>query len=274
MVGESRGVGEGNAPNLNGGGRDVEMVNSHGLCGGTPTTGFMAGSPFGPTDPRGTFEAGGVMRVTFKITAYHAGWVEFRLAVPEDGGIDKSIPITQDLLNQHVLEIDDTTPYYDSVIDYASVAGDVKCRITGSQAHVDSTASQSASDTWPKGSCCNGDGDCSPPSENRDRYVIERSPDSPELGVYGVTEYVAVLKVPPGVVCDRCVLQWYYQTANSPSGYPEGFWNCADIAIRPAGEAGPFGCAKADGSPDAEAPPDSDPPDDPASGGPPSALWP
>ena len=87
------------------------------------------------------------MRVTFKITAYHAGWVEFRLAVPEDGGIDKSIPITQDLLNQHVLEIDDTTPYYDSVIDYASVAGDVKCRITGSQAHVDSTASPSASDT-------------------------------------------------------------------------------------------------------------------------------
>ena len=95
--------------------------------------------------------------------------------------------------------------------------------------------------------CCNGDGDCSPPSENRDRYVIERSPDSPELGVYGVTEYVAVLKVPPGVVCDRCVLQWYYQTANSPSGYPEGFWNCADIAIRPAGEAGPFGCAVARG---------------------------
>ena len=32
----------------------------------------------------------------------HAGWFEFRLAVPADGGTNKQTPITQDLLNEHV----------------------------------------------------------------------------------------------------------------------------------------------------------------------------
>ena len=44
------------------------------------------------------------MEVTINITAYHKGWFEFRLAVPADGGADEASPITQDMLNEHVLE--------------------------------------------------------------------------------------------------------------------------------------------------------------------------
>jgi hypothetical protein len=64
-------------------------------------------------------------------------------------------------------------------------------------------------------------------------------------------------KLPAGVTCDRCVLQWYWLTGNScvPPGDPRGdkvqmgtcgksptppeeFWNCADIAIGGGGGGG------------------------------------
>ena len=84
--------GEGNAPNLNaaigGGGSNAygAQPGAHGLCGGSVSTApgksgkdssFMA-QPinganldplYGPTEPRGTFVAGGKMAVTAKITA-------------------------------------------------------------------------------------------------------------------------------------------------------------------------------------------------------------
>lgn len=64
----------------------------------------------------------------------------------------------------------------------------------------------------------------------------------------GRDAYEAAFRLPRGVTCTRCVLQWTYETANSCnlSGSPhitgvpacrdstnwERFWNCADIAIR------------------------------------------
>ena len=39
------------------------------------------------------------------------------------------------------------------------------------------------------------------------------------------------LNVPAGIECERCVLQWFYQTGNSQDTYPEGFWNCADVKV-------------------------------------------
>ena len=110
------------------------------------------------------------MQVEVKITAWHAGWFEFRLAVPHDGGADTSTPITQALLNQHVLHIDPSTPEYDSVTDYTSVGGAFKCSTSGG--HDDPTAS-SANSKWPHGSCCNGGGACSPPHANTDRYIMQ-----------------------------------------------------------------------------------------------------
>lgn len=37
----------------------------------------------------------------------------------------------------------------------------------------------------------------------------------------------------PDVECERCVFQWYWQTANSGCGRnTEEFWNCADISVK------------------------------------------
>eukprot|EP00121_Abeoforma_whisleri_P010829 Awhi_evm1s9984 len=44
--------------------------------------------------------------------------------------------------------------------------------------------------------------------------------------------YKMAYKLPGGVTCSRCVLQWYWETGNSPGAYPEEFWNCADIRIK------------------------------------------
>ncbi len=119
-----------NAANLNagiGGGVANEFGSepgSHGLCGDIGSRhGFTAPGRYGPTDPRGTYVAGGTMEVTARITAWHAGWFEFRLGVPADGGGNKEIPMTQALLNEHVLEIDPSTKDYDKVINYAGMKG-------------------------------------------------------------------------------------------------------------------------------------------------------
>lgn len=72
------------------------------------------------------------------------------------------------------------------------------------------------------------------------------------------------MQLPNGLTCDgkknRCVLQWYWLTANSCNApdqhpkfitpgpqtcgeagvpYPEEFWNCANIVIQPQGSRGP-----------------------------------
>ncbi len=71
------------------------------------------------------------------------------------------------------------------------------------------------------------------------------------FGKRGTGEYTMDFKLPPGVTCKRCVLQWHYETGNSctipgtpqqhvmspgmvpcdKSGTMEEFWNCADISI-------------------------------------------
>lgn len=68
--------GESNANNLNagiGGGAANEFgsdPHSHGLCGDIGSrSGFTASGPYGPTSARGTFVAGGVMRVQALVSA-------------------------------------------------------------------------------------------------------------------------------------------------------------------------------------------------------------
>ncbi len=125
--------GEGNAPNLNaaigGGGANADKgstAGGHGLCGDLGgRNGFMAGGPYGPTPPRGVYTIGEPMEVRVTVSAYHAGWFEFRLAKPDPAHMDPSTttPITQDMLNQHVLAIDPSTPHYSKVTDYANMGG-------------------------------------------------------------------------------------------------------------------------------------------------------
>jgi hypothetical protein len=174
----------GNAPNLDAGigggteGAARETTEGHGLCGDFfgSRRGFMAGGEYGSGPARGSFEAGGTMKVTVKLTAYHAGHFEFRLCVPSDGGASKSVPITQDCLNQHVLTIHTDTPGYPAVVDYegmkgisneADAGGFYKCKYSGG--HFDPT-SKTPNTVWPSGSCCNDGGACSPPDANTDRF--------------------------------------------------------------------------------------------------------
>lgn len=242
-----------------------DVANLNGLLGGAPSNGettgfnegdsglcgdkgdrkwFMAPNQFGPTEPRATWMAGGTARVEVAITAYHGGHFEFRLAVPEDGGADTTVPITQIMLNRHILEIAPSTPFYSDVTNYQGMkgyggysghGGEFKCKTTGG--HVDATAT-SPQVRWPHGSCCNGGGGCSAPEQNTDRYVLEFGVNGAELPASRnefQTTYAIDLKIPTGIKCERCVLQWTYQTANSADGWPETFRNCADIAVQTDG---------------------------------------
>lgn len=227
--------GEGNAPNLNAGiggglaGAVKERDEGHGLCGDVATRNAFNAGKYGATDPRGTYIAGGVLETKVKLTAWHSGWFEFRLCVPEDG-VGASAPVTQACLNRHVLQISPDTPEYDggatqgkSRFDYTGLNSGSRCKV--SAGHTDPTAS-SAHDRctddgcghWPSGSCCNGGGVCSPPTENTDRWVVPKQ-------TYNA-EWTIRLLVPDGVECERCTLQWMYQTGNSLDTYPEAFWNC------------------------------------------------
>ena len=116
------------------------------------------------------------MEVTARITAWHAGWFEFRLGVPADGGGNKEIPMTQALLNEHVLEIDPSTKDYDKVMNYAGMkglgnwqddGGLYKCPYTGGDATTGTptnanpsagfpdATSNTPQKLWPHGTCCN-----------------------------------------------------------------------------------------------------------------------
>ena len=274
-----------NAANLNagiGGGVANEFGSepgSHGLCGDIGSRhGFTAPGRYGPTDPRGTYVAGGTMEVTARITAWHAGWFEFRLGVPADGGGNKEIPMTQALLNEHVLEIDPSTKDYDKVMNYAGMkglgnwqddGGLYKCPYTGGDATTgtptnanpsagfEDTTSNTPQKLWPHGTCCNDGGYCSPPDANKDRYVVEFSSDASSQTV---STYTIVLKVPADIECERCVLQWTYFTANSADTYPEVFWNCADVTIKAAASRAPGSSGPGDDTGGRAAPPAAAPP--------------
>ena len=158
------------------------------------------------------------MDVEVKLTAWHGGWFEFRLCVPFDGGKDRTIAVTQDCLNQHVLKIDPTTPEYPTSaghgktrLDYTDISGGVRCAATGGHPDVGSSTPNTA---WPGGSCCNGGGACSPPEANDDRWIVP---------AYSTQSYKIKLRAPAGIECERCTLQWFYQTGNSHSNYPESF---------------------------------------------------
>ncbi len=95
------------------------------------------------------------------------------------------------MLNEHVLEIDPSTPEYEKVINYAGMGGmsgnggDYKCLYTGGSpwprwpdrlvaGYRDGTSTTPNTD-WPHGTCCNDGGACSNPAANTDRYVLEFS---------------------------------------------------------------------------------------------------
>jgi len=224
-------MGSGDAPNLNAGigggpnGAAMEKQIGHGLCGDLATRRAFEVGPYGATAPRATIPPGGVLSMDIALTAYHAGWFEFRLCAPGPSGV-----LTQECLNEHVLEIDPSTPYFPDVINYSgmqgiSKGGDggwYKCANSGG---FNDPTSSTPNTFWPNGSCCSNGGACSDPMQNKDRYVVEFAAGG------GSQMYKVNLRIPEDVTCDNCVVQWFYQTANSRDNYPEGFWNCVDVAV-------------------------------------------
>ncbi len=113
------------------------------------------------------------------------------------------MPITQALLNEHVLPIHASTPGYPAVVNFgpdakigigAAPGGPYRC--------LPDALSSTPNTKWPHGSCCNGGGACSPVEQNVHRFVINAAPTT------GITSYEVALQLPAGVTCDRCVLQW------------------------------------------------------------------
>lgn len=203
---------------------DLQSFNLGGLCGLDGD--MLAGGSFpqyGPTFPQVSYKEGDLIEIKVVVTAHHQGWFEFRLCKPADGGVNYSIPITQECLNEHVLEFDKefTENQYNGLMengisspaDYANVPEDVRCDIVKGHS----------------GSCCQGGGTCSQPADNTNRWVL------PRRGAVLDDTYMMKYKLPDGISCERCVLQWHWQTGNSPWSMPEGFWGCADIKISQGG---------------------------------------
>eukprot|EP00516_Mucochytrium_quahogii_P007669 CAMPEP_0203754432 /NCGR_PEP_ID=MMETSP0098-20131031/8018_1 /ASSEMBLY_ACC=CAM_ASM_000208 /TAXON_ID=96639 /ORGANISM=" , Strain NY0313808BC1" /LENGTH=365 /DNA_ID=CAMNT_0050645427 /DNA_START=751 /DNA_END=1845 /DNA_ORIENTATION=+ len=222
--------GPGDVQGMAGGGPAADRARGHGLCGdNVERSEFMAPNAYGPTAPVATYKQGAYVDIQVKITAHHWGWFEFRLCRPKDGGKNLSLPITQECLNEHVLEFD---------VDHAIKKYGNKMR-QGVKSPADYVGNpknygiEHAKCAYipgrgPHGSCCKNGGKCSPENRNTNRWVLPRPDPSSST-------YTMRYKLPKGVVCERCVLQWYYQTGNSIDSYPEGFWNCADIAISATG---------------------------------------
>ncbi len=266
VLSPSFGEGVENTQSLNGGfgNRDginpaeYENANGHGLCGD-----YVDRKAFSdPSAPQGnaakrplvSYAAGGYMDLEVVLTAHHEGWFEFRLCVPKDGGASLLSGLTQECFNEHVLEMDvehavrnygdkmklrNGMPLYTSPSDYEGLGwGDNpwddfdemgKCtwtvpgnNETGGLPPPEYGSSRGRGH-GPVGTCCNGGGDCSGAPK---RWRV------PSVSSYSLARpYKMRYKLPAGVAAERAVLQWTYQTSNSPNSYPETFWNCADIAI-------------------------------------------
>ena len=198
-------VRSGDIQSLDAGAVANERKNGHGLCGDIlPRNEFEAPNLYGPQFPTvATYVAGQTIDIQVKITAHHWGWFEFRLCRNDDGGLNTSLPRTQSCLNQYILQFD---PMYTA----SSYVGKMRSN-SGLKSPADYNGDPNFY-SWehskcpylpgaPKGSCCNEGGNCSNPVNNTDRWVL---PDPSLAGMVYNLKY----KLPTGVTCPRCVLQW------------------------------------------------------------------
>eukprot|EP00928_Gymnodinium_smaydae_P023400 TRINITY_DN19326_c0_g2_i1.p1 TRINITY_DN19326_c0_g2~~TRINITY_DN19326_c0_g2_i1.p1 ORF type:complete len:542 (+),score=40.01 TRINITY_DN19326_c0_g2_i1:70-1695(+) len=237
----------------------VGAPGSHGLCGdpfqgreNTP----LADEPYlvYTNTPQRSYVAGGKMEILVAISTHHRGHFEFRVCDRKLDSTLESYDAGQQCLNKWVLER----------ADPAEVYGD--CVVNDPR------------------------GDCQPLDPNHPgrwylpppgNMVQVAGPDwSDDMANYvngfegnlptGADLYYMVYKVPEGLSCEECTLQWYWSTGNTclydvdyvsyfqsmqaagwnarawdPFGveswgasmvcdsetFPEEFWNCADIAV-------------------------------------------
>ena len=220
---------------LYGGGVAVERAQGHGLCGDSIDRQiFTAPSPLGPVDPSlsgNRYMQGSTIEITVRLTAHHYGWFEMRLCKPAT----EDTPVTQECFNQNVLEmdVDATTADFEAQSVYTMDSGlsspadynggSNNYRHENTKCPNIQNALYGSNGKGPSGSCCNGGTAPGSSCTFQNRWVIPQPA--------GSNLYVTKWRLPADLTCARCTLQWFYQTGNSPGGYPEGFWNCADIEI-------------------------------------------
>jgi len=185
---------------------------------------------------QGTYEAGGGIEIWLEISANHLGMHEFYLC-DDPAAMERSPADGQACLNKH--------------------------RLTRAAPGPDDTPIDPTHPTrWFQPDVKFGDGEDGAPSTSAWRDGTNPARATGRLA--GITTQLFKTKwwLPEGVKCEHCVLQWYWQTANScnPTGlvaflqaigkadwinssgmgvcgstsdwYPEEFWNCADIAVK------------------------------------------
>ena len=158
------------------------------------------GGKFGNEIISGRYLAGSTVDIEVHITANHTGFFVLKLCpVKEPGEI-----ASQSCLDQYPLEVMDSP---------TMVAGEEKISsiTTNKSSKIFSTKHIKA--------------------KEKHKFTIPRMERKPQLFKYKV-------RLPQGVTCDRCVLQWTYVTASNwdhrclGCGPQEWFRNCADIQIK------------------------------------------
>lgn len=229
MIHQGGWKGSGDIQSFSGGGVTSDRTNGHNLCGGglpASDENFMENGPYGPVAPYTQYVQGSVVDIEVVLTAHHKGHFEFRLCNPGSASLT-----TQECLSEHVLEFDEAytqQQFQGEMNDGCASPADMVCDsslYSWKAIQCDKLPASHLGNPGPVGSCCDTvrGGTCSPTSSNKHRWVIPKASAS--------NTYTMKYKLPAGVVCDRCVLQWYYQTGNSPEAWPEAFYNCADITI-------------------------------------------
>merc|ERR1719191_2450175 len=244
-----------------------EVEGSHGICGDPVQNHPWPATPaqaeyMTPTKAYRTYESGQIITIAIAMSTHHTGHFDFRIC-DEEGGVNgitgvgsKSQLDAQKCFDKHLLERVDPREYPDE---------------TGCPPGKD----------WTK-----GDNDCQPVDKSHPerwyqgpRGFGELKSGHPylskfeqETGLNGwhssVEGHLMHYRLPKGLTCKKCTLQWHWQTANSclpdvaykkypfPSKawcgmcqlgwatmdqagcgakggekYGEEFWNCADISI-------------------------------------------
>ena len=90
---------------------------------------------------------------------------------------------------------------------------------------------------------------------NKNVLELENGDRRWNLGDQGAGDYTITLRLPSGLSCEHCVLQWWWTTGNNWMGnQPETFVNCADIKILSASGNPQADTASPNPQPDTAAP--------------------
>jgi hypothetical protein len=237
---------------------DPDEMMRHGVCG--DPYGLPEYEKFGEIVSHNVYEEGSAITVEVAIKAHHKGHVEFRLCevAPWEATScpASSLPdaVDQTCLNEHILL---RTAAADAMSGFHRYGETYWANNTAAETDDDSTCNGvDLSNHTALGNAAE--------KAQYDRCWPERfylgnrrtTPSNPEGRGWLATFQV---KLPAGLTCGHCVMQMLYVTSNScsPPGYrpainymtdqsnvaicgttvddyPEEFWNCADVQIRPS----------------------------------------